>query len=61
MKAKDTALHIIRELPDDSTWEDIQERINFVAGVRKGLAELDAGQGIPHEEIEREYAEWLSR
>jgi len=24
----------IQELPEDGTWEDIQERINFVAGVR---------------------------
>ena len=61
MTAKETAIHTIQNLPDDSTWEEIQERINFVAGIRKGLRELDEGKGIPHEVVEREFAEWLSR
>jgi hypothetical protein len=36
MTNKEKAIRSIQELPDDATWEDIQERINFVAGVRKG-------------------------
>lgn len=60
MTAKESAIHTIQNLPDDSTWEEIQERINFVAGIRKGLRELDEGKGIPHENVEREFAEWLS-
>ncbi len=61
MNAKEAALHTIQELPDDSTWEEIQQRIDFMAGVRKGLTELDEGKGIDHKDIEREFAEWLSR
>ena len=49
MTTKEIAIRNIQELPEDATWEDIQERINFVAGVRKGLRELDEGKGIPHE------------
>lgn len=60
MKAKEAAIRSIQELPEDATWEDIQERINFVAGVRKGLRELDEGRGIPHERIREEFSEWLS-
>jgi predicted transcriptional regulator len=59
--AKQTAIQTIKSLPDNATWDEIQERINFVAGVRKGLRELDEGKGIPHEDVEREFAEWLSR
>jgi predicted transcriptional regulator len=60
MSTKEIAIRSIQELPEDATWEDIQERINFVAGVRKGLRELDDGRGIPHERIREEFREWLS-
>jgi hypothetical protein len=50
MTIKEAAVRSIQQLPEDATWEDIQERINFVAGVRKGLSELDEGQGIAHEQ-----------
>ncbi len=51
MTTKEIAIRNIQELSEDATWEDIQERINFVAGVRKGLSELDEGKGIPHKRI----------
>ena len=60
MSTKDLAIDIIKRLPEDATWDDIQERINFVAGVRKALRELDEGKGIPHDKIREEFAEWLS-
>jgi len=55
MTSKKIALKSIQALPEDATWEDIQERINFVAGVRRGLRELDEGKGIPHEEVREEF------
>jgi hypothetical protein len=55
MTTKEAALQTINELPEDTTWEDVQERINFIAGVRKGLRELDEGKGIPHSKIEEDF------
>jgi predicted transcriptional regulator len=60
MTIKQIAIQTIQQLPEDATWEDVQERINFVAGVRKGLRELDDGKGISHEKIKEELREWLS-
>jgi predicted transcriptional regulator len=60
MSAKEIAIQTIRALPENASWEDIQERINFVAGVRKGLRELDEGKGIPHDRVREEFAEWLT-
>ena len=60
MTTKQIAIQTIQELPDDATWDDIQERIRFVAGVRKGLRELDEGKGIPHDRVREEFAEWLT-
>ena len=60
MTIKETAIKSIEELPEDATWEDIQERINFMAAVRKGLRELDQRKGVPHEKVREEFREWLS-
>jgi len=60
MSTKEIAIHSIESLPDDASWGDIQERINFIAGVRKGLRELDEGKALPHEKVKEEFDEWLS-
>lgn len=60
MTIKEIAMETIRQLPEDATWDDIQERINFVAGMRKGLRELDEGKGITHQKVKEEFAEWLT-
>jgi predicted transcriptional regulator len=60
MTTKQIAIQTIQELPDNATWDDIQERVRFVAGVRKGLGELDEGKGIPHDRVREEFAEWLT-
>lgn len=60
MKTKEIALKTIEQLPENASWEDIQERINFVVAVRKGLRELDEGKGIPHDRVKEEFAEWLT-
>ncbi len=60
MTTKEIAIRSIQELPENATWEDIRERMNFVAGVRRGLLELDEGKGIPHEKVREEFREWLS-
>ena len=60
MTTKEIAIHTIEELPEDATWDDVQERINFVVGVRKGLHELDEGKGIPHDRVREEFAQWLT-
>ncbi len=60
MTTKEIALKTIEQLPADASWEDIQERINFIVGVRKGLGELDEGKGISHDRVKEEFAEWLT-
>jgi predicted transcriptional regulator len=42
-----------KQIPEVSL-HDIAREIEFVAAVRQGLAELDRGERIPIEEVERE-------
>jgi len=60
MTIKEIAIKTIQELPADATWEDIQDRIHFVAAVRRGLREFEEGKGITHQMVKEEFAEWLS-
>ncbi|MBN1972462.1 MAG: hypothetical protein JW787_02390 [Sedimentisphaerales bacterium] len=60
MTIKEIALQTIKNLPEDASWEDIKERINFIAAIRKGLSELNEGKGISHDKVKEEFAEWLT-
>jgi predicted transcriptional regulator len=44
-------LDALQDLPPDATFDDAIERLVFLAKIDAGLAELDAGQGIPHDEV----------
>ena len=60
MTEKEIVMQAVRELPDDCSIDDIADRIEFLAAVQKGLDQLDCGEGIPHEEIKRQLASWLT-
>ena len=51
--ARERILEALQDLPDDATFDDAIERLVFLAKIDSGLAELDAGKGIPHEEVKR--------
>ena len=50
---RDRILSALQDLPADATIDDAIERLVFLAKVDAGLAELDEGKGIPHEEVKR--------
>ncbi len=50
---RDCILESLQNLPSDATYDDAIERLVFLAKVDAGLAELDGGEGIPHDEFKR--------
>ena len=52
-KTRDRIIEALQDLPADATVDDAIERLVFLAKIDAGLAELDAGKGIPHEEVKR--------
>ena len=50
---RERMLEIIRELPEDASVDDAIEKLVFLAKLEEGLAQLDRGEGIPHEEVKR--------
>ena len=51
--AKQRVLEAIEGLPADATLEDAIERLVLLAKIERGLAQLDAGQGVDHSEAKR--------
>ena len=46
-------IEALRELPADASVDDAIERLVFLAKIEEGLAQLDRGEGIPHDEAKR--------
>jgi predicted transcriptional regulator len=59
MSTKEIVQDLLQKLPDDVSLHEVAREIEFVAAVRQGLTELDRGEWIPIEEIERELPSWL--
>ncbi len=56
---KEEVIEMIQALPDDCTLEQIQYQLYVRDQVNKGLADIEAGRVVPHEEAKRRVAEWL--
>jgi predicted transcriptional regulator len=50
---RERILEALESLPPDATFDDAIERLVFLAKIEAGLAELDAGKGVPHDEARR--------
>lgn len=57
---KQAVVDMIQRLPDDASVEDIMAELYFRQKVDEGLRQLDAGEGIDHEEAKRRLGKWLS-
>ena len=57
---KDLVIEMIRRMPDDASVPDIMAELYFRQKVDAGLRQLDAGEGIDHEEAKKRLAPWLS-
>jgi predicted transcriptional regulator len=60
MSNKQIVEDLLQRVPEGASLQDIARQIEFVDAVRKGLAELDRGEGIPIEKVEAELPSWIS-
>ena len=61
MSNKQIVADLIERLPEDASLLEIAREIEFVAGVREGFAQLDRGEGVPLEEVEKQLPSWISK
>ncbi len=60
MKSAKTAVRkILKNLPDNSSFEDIQYHIFVCEKIEKGLYDAKKGRVLTQEEVEKRMAKWL--
>ena len=61
MSNKEVVSNLLSRLPEDVSLEQIAREIEFIAGVREGLDQLDRGEGVGVDEVERLISSWTTR
>ena len=59
--AKEEVRRILDLLPDDATLEDIQYRIYVRQAIAAGLRDVEQGQVVSQDEVERRIARWTEK
>ena len=59
MTTKQKVMNAVRSLPANASYEDVMERLLFLAKVEKGLEQADAGQTVSHEMVKQKMKRWL--
>ncbi len=61
MSNKQLVADLLTRLPEGVSLQDIASEIQFIAGVREGLAQLDRGDGQSIQEVESMIATWTTK
>lgn len=57
--AKEEVRKLLEQLPEDSSFEDIQYHIYVREKIERGLQEVKEGRVLSQEEVERKMSKWL--
>ena len=60
MSQKEIVIEAIQELPDDASMDQIVDRVEFMAAIQKGIDDVERGETIPHTEVKKQLAAWLT-
>jgi len=61
MNDKQLVAELLNRLPEDTKLQDIGREIEFLAAIREGEEQADRGEVVPHEQVKREFASWISK
>jgi hypothetical protein len=59
MTVKEQLHKIVDELPEEDAVEEMQYRLYVMRKVKKGLASIDDGHGISHDQVLDRMKKWL--
>lgn len=57
---REKVLAVIQELPGEVDVDSLTERLYLLQKIDDAEQEIAAGKGIPHEEVRRRLAKWLT-
>ena len=60
MSSKEIVRELLEKLPEEASLTDIAQEIEFVAGIREGVAELDRGESLTADQLRERLRSWTS-
>jgi predicted transcriptional regulator len=57
--AKQDVEQLLKNLPDDSSYEDIQYHLYVLEKIKRGQESIAQGRGVSHEEAKLRLSRWL--
>ena len=61
MSNKEVVSGLLTRLPDDVSPRQIAREVEFIAGVREGLEQLDRGEGVEIDQVEKLIDSWTTK
>lgn len=61
MGNKEAVIELVNRLPENVSLREIAQEIEFVAAIQEGLDQIDQGQGIPLEDVEKMIGLWTTQ
>jgi predicted transcriptional regulator len=61
MSDKQLVVELLNRLPADAKLRDIGKEIEFLAAIREGEEQADRVEVVPHEQVKKEFASWISK
>ena len=58
--AKEEVIDLLKQLPDDSTMEEIQYHLYVRQKIQRGLQDVDQGKVQTQEEVENRMKKWIA-
>jgi predicted transcriptional regulator len=59
--AKEQVQHILEQLPQDASLEDIQYHIYVRQKIEQGLADAESDRVVGHAEVQQRLSKWLTK
>ena len=60
MTPKQKTLQALGTLPEDASYEQLQEEVKILAALDEGEADIREGRVVSQEEVKRRLAQWTS-
>jgi predicted transcriptional regulator len=58
LSAKEQVLHILDELPDDSSFDELLRELAMARMIERGLADRDSGRTLSNAEMKQQIDAW---
>ena len=60
MSSKEIVKELLEKLPEEASLTEIAREIEFIAGIREGVAELDRSESLTAEQLRERLRSWTS-